>query len=211
MAMSRPDICLAVNQVAQFVQKPEASHWEAVKRIFAYLVKTPHHGLCYGKDGETQLNGYTDADFAGDLTTRKSTTGFVFMFHGGPVSWASRRQRSIALSTTDAEFFAVSEGAREAIWLKRLLQEIGMKVNKVPIRCDNKCAIQLVYNPENHQRTKHIDVKYFYVREQQEKGVLDISYIRTDEQLADIFTKPLPRPRFEKLRDLIGVAMPVEQ
>ena len=211
MAMSRLDICLAVNQVAQFVQKPEALHWEAVKRIFAYLVKTPHHGLCYGKDGETQLNGYTDADFAGDLTTRKSTTGFVFMFNGGPVSWASRRQRSIALSTTDAEFFAVSEGAREAIWLKRLLQEIGIKVNKVPIRCDNKCAIQLVYNPENHQRTKHIDVKYFYVREQQEKGVLDISYIHTDEQIADIFTKPLLRPRFEKLRDLIGVAMPVEQ
>lgn len=149
MAMTRPDICLAVNQVAQFVQKPEASHWEAVKRIFAYLVKTPNHGICFGKDGGPQLSGYTDADFAGDVTTRISTTGFVFMLHGGPVSWASRRQRSIALSTTDAEFFAVSEGAREATWLKRLLEEIGIGVSKVPIRFDSKCAIQLVYNPEN--------------------------------------------------------------
>ena len=209
MAMTRGDIALAVNQVAAFVSDPGTGHWEAVKQIFAYLAGTIHHGICFGGVNATNnsqpLQGFTDADFAADLVARKSTTGVLFLLYGGPVSWGSRRQRATALSTTDAEFFAASEGAREAIWLKALLSELGVDTGQVPLHCDSKCAISIIEDHENHQRVKHIDVKYFFVREQQQLGTIKMTSIPTDNQLADIFTKPLARKKFERLRELMGI------
>lgn len=202
MAMTRGDIALAVNQVAAFVSNPGPGHWEAVKQTFAYLAGTIRHGICFGSSNginkTNPLQGYTDADFAADLVARKSTTGVLFLFHGGPVSWGSRRQRATALSTTDAEFFAASEGAREAIWL-------NVDVGQVPIHCDSKCAISIIEDHENHQRVKHIDVKYFFVREKQQQGTIQMTSIPTENQLADIFTKPLARKKFEYFRELMGI------
>ena len=206
MLASRPDIAFAVNQVAQFCERPEASHWAAVKRIFAYLKGTSNYGLCFGETKLKKLIGFTDSDYAGDLTTRRSTSGFVFLLNGGPVAWSSRRQTCVALSTTEAEYMAACEAAKEAVWMRRFLNEIKEEpTGPISVYCDNQSAIKLVHNPEFHQRTKHVDVKFHFIRDQQEKGDIDVSYVETENQLADIFTKPLPEPRFVKLRREINV------
>jgi hypothetical protein len=160
--------------------------------------------LCFGRSSD-QLIGFCDADYAGDLQTRRSTSGFLFLYLGGPVSWASRRQPCVALSTTEAEFVAAAEATKEAVWFQQLLSELGIDGRSTTLYCDNQSAIALVNNPTFHQRTKHIDVRLFYIRELQEKKTINVVYINTEQQLADILTKPLAVPRFEKLRDALGV------
>lgn len=206
MVLSRPDVAFAVSQVAQHCQNPGPAHWRGVTRIFSYLHGTSDYELCFDGNAQENLIGYTDADYAGDLDTRKSTSGYIFIYQGGAVSWASRRQQCTSLSTTESEFVAACETAKEAVWIQRLLSEIRPYNNKpVPIRCDNQSSISLIRNPEHHQKTKHIEVKYFFVRDQQNIGNIDVTYIGTADQLADILTKPLPRPRLEDLRTRIGV------
>jgi hypothetical protein len=119
MVMTRPDIAYAVGQVAHYAQKPGKQHWRAVKRILAYLIKTKNYGLCFGRSSD-QLIGFCDADYAGDLQTRRSTSGFLFLYLGEPVSWASRRQPCVALSTTEAEFVAAAEATKEDVWFQQL-------------------------------------------------------------------------------------------
>ena len=206
---TRPEIAFAVNQAAKFCQHPEPAHWNAVKRILAYLAGTVNFGICFRKSKVDTITGYTDADYAGDVQSRRSTTGFVFILHGGPVSWASKRQTCTSLSTTESEYVAACETSKEAVWLQQLVSEISNKKKEVPIPlfCDNQSAIRLVRNPEFHQRTKHIDVKYHFIRDQQEGGKIDLQYIPSDDQLADVFTKPLAAPRFKILRDKIGVKL----
>jgi len=204
MVMTRPDIAFAVGQVAQFAQNPGQQHWRAVKRILAYLRKTYDFGLHFGGDLRP-LIGFCDSDYAGDLQTRRSTSGFVFLYLGGPVSWASRRQACVALSTTEAEFVAAAEATKEAVWLQQLLSELGINHRSTLLHCDNQSAIALVKNPAFHQRTKHIDVRLFFIRDAQESGKVDVTYVSTDQQLADIFTKALAVPRFEKLRSALSI------
>ena len=206
MVMSRPDIAFAVSQVAKFCQNPGPGHWSAVKRILAYLAGTRNFGLSFDGFNPGDIVGFTDADYAGDVTTRRSVSGFIFLLNGGPVSWTSKQQSCVSLSTTESEFVAACESSKEAVWLLRLIEEIEKKKRgPMSLFCDNQSAIKLVRNPEFHQRTKHIDVKYNFIREQQERGRIDVKYIATEEQMADIFTKSLPGPRFVMLRDMIGV------
>lgn len=206
MVLSRPDIAFAVGEVSKFCKNPGPAHWNAVKRIYAYLSATRHHGICFDGRVETGLRGYSDADFAGDPDKKKSTTGYIFTFNGSPVSWASRRQKVTALSSTESELIATCETTKEAIWLKRLVSELGL-TNPCPvtIHCDNQSTIKILNNPEQHQKTKHIDVKFYYAREKLEKGEINITYLRTEDQLADMFTKPLPRPRLEDMRKRIRI------
>lgn len=204
MVMTRPDIAYAVGQVAQFAQNPGKQHWRAVKRILAYLKKTPNVGLRFNQTNSS-LSGFCDADYAGDLQTRRSTSGFAFLYHGGPISWTSRRQQCVALSTTEAEFVAAAEATKEAVWLQQLLSEIYTTKLPTPLSCDNQSAIALVKNPAFHQRTKHIDVRLFYIREAQESGKVNIIYTNTEQQLADIFTKALAVPKFEGFREALGI------
>ena len=155
---SRPDIAFAVGQVAQFAENPQQHHWAAVRRIFAYLKGTQEHGIRFGPISD-QLKGYTDSDSVypfgisiRDTTTRRSTTGFIFLLHGGPVAWTSRRQPFVSLSSTEAEFVAASEATKEAVWLKRLMEDVTPEWNKpIPLMCDNQSAIQLIRNPVFHQ------------------------------------------------------------
>jgi hypothetical protein len=165
--LSRPDIAFAVSQVAQYCQNPGPAHWKGVQRIFSYLHGTSDYGLCFNGNAKDDLTGYTDADYAGDLDTRKSKSGYVFIYKGGAVSWASRRQRCTSLSTTESEFVVACETAKEAIWIQRLLSEIkNSEVKTVQMLCDNQSSINLIRNPEHHKK-KHIEVKYFLIHDQQ--------------------------------------------
>jgi hypothetical protein len=205
MLSTRPDIAFAVNQISQFCENPQQAHWNAVRRIFSYLQGTRNYGLRYGPS-ITIPTGYSDSDYAGDSDTRKSTSGFIFTLNGGTVAWSSRRQQCVSTSTTEAEYVAASEAAKESVWLRRLLMEIVPEWKQpLLLMCDNISSIELTRSPKFHQRTKHIDVRFHFVREQQEAKEIDVKYIRTADQLADPFTKPLPNPRFSVLREAIGV------
>jgi len=203
---TRPDIAFAVGQVSQFCQDPGRAHWNGVKRILAYLIGTINHGLCFSGSAVNSLMGYSDADFAGDTDTRRSVTGYVFMMNGGAVAWCSRRQRGTSVSTTESEYVALFEASKEAVWMRSVLRHIGFNQEiPTPLLCDNQSAIKLIFNPEFHKRTKHIDVKYHFIREKQQDGTINVEYVDTTLQLADIFTKPLDAVRFRKLRHEIGV------
>ena len=204
--VSRPDISFSVGQVARFVESHNSSHIKAVRHIISYIHGTPSHGIRYTGSPEKTPTGYSDADYAGCNNTRKSTTGSVFLFHGGPIAWCSRRQSCVATSTTEAEYVAASETAKEAVWIRRILPDFQQSENRpIVIRCDNQGAIQLTRHPDQRQKTKHIDVRYHFIRLQQEIGEIDIQYVSTTDQLADILTKPLPGPRFGLIRNALGI------
>ncbi len=156
MTTTRPDIAFAVGQASQFCQNPGDGHWNGVKRIFAYLAGSAHLGLCFDGQQKNNLIGFTDSDFAGNMDNRRSTSGFVFLYNGASVSWSSKLQQCVSLSTTEAEFVAASETSKEAIWLQQFLREVkGDEIGPILILCDNQGAIRLIKNPEFHQRTKH--------------------------------------------------------
>lgn len=203
--VSRPDIAFAVGQASRHCENPNRQHWAAVRRILAYLQGTQDYGICFGQTKD-DLCGFSDSDYAGDPSTRKSTTGYLFLLNGGPVAWSSKRQPCVALSSTEAELIAACEATKEAICLRRLLSDLEPDLGgPVPIMCDNQSTIQLVKNPVHHQRTKHIDVRYKFITGHQEEGEIDIKYITTQEQLADPLNKPISNPRFSSLRFLSGV------
>jgi len=151
------------------------------------------------------LTTYCDADYAGDVSTRRSTSGVVCQHMGGPISWLCQRQKSVALSTTEAEFVAASEAAKEIIWLSRLFGEITHLINTPVLKVDNMSAVKLVKSPVFHKRSKHIEVRHYFVREKFNEGKLDVKHIAGQEQVADILTKPLQKTRFELLRDMLGI------
>jgi hypothetical protein len=210
MVLTRPDIAFAVSRVAKYTNSPRNSHWTAVKRIFRYLAGTIHEGISYsGSRSDLILRGYCDADYAGDYDDRKSRTGYLFILAQGAIAWCSKRQGCTADSTTEAKFVAMAESVKEAIWLRRLLHSLGFpSSDPTPIYSDNQGAIQLVKNPKFHKRTKHIETKYFLIREKYERAQIDVSYVSTKHQLADILTKALPRETFQHLRALHGIAAP---
>lgn len=197
--LTRPNIAYAVGQGSRYSQNPGKEHWKALKRILAYLRKTINFGLLFGGNS-SEICGYCDSDYDGDLESRRSTSGAVFILNIGPISWFSRRQTCVALSTTEAEFISAAEGTKERIWLKRLHFELGASDLATPLRCNNQGVIALIKDPVFHQRTKHMDVHFFFVCDAQQEGKIDVSYIETDSQLADIFTKALAVSRFEEMR-----------
>lgn len=204
--VSRPDIEYAINRASQFLTNYSQMHWQTVKRILRYLKGTIDYGIIYGNDmNDCTLYGYTDADYAGCIDTRKSTSGFVFMLNGGAITWLSQKQRVVAFSTTETEYIALALGTKDAIWLQQIISELGLKCDTVPMYVDNQSAIKLTYNLEYHKKTKHIDICFHFVREIQKRGNIDVRYIDTKHQLADIFTKALAKQQFCYLRDKIGV------
>ncbi|XP_044585033.1 secreted RxLR effector protein 161-like [Cotesia glomerata] len=204
--VTRLDIEYAVNTVSQFVDNYNNTHWSAVKKIFRYLVGTIDCGIIYGASGSDEsLVGYTDADYAGCPDTRRSRSGYVFMLNNAPLSWCSKKQNIVSLSTTEAEYIALGHGVKEAIWLKRMLKELGIQCGSVPMNVNNQSAIKLASNPEFHKRTKHIEVRYHFIREVVEKGTIVLAYVKTQEQLADIFTKPLPKHQLQYIRQKLRI------
>jgi hypothetical protein len=192
MTCTRPEIAFSVGQVAQFCSSPTRSHWEAVKRILGYLKGTQDHGVSYGIIDDCRLMAYSDSDFDGNTDDWRSISGAMLMLNGGPVAWASRKQKCTSLSTTEAEYVAASSTAKDITWFRQLLDDVGHRqAAPTTLRCDNQSAVRLVRNPEYHQLTKHIDIKYHHIRDLQEMGVIDVIHISTKDQLADLFTKGL--------------------
>ena len=205
MVATRADLAFAISTVSQHMARPGWSHWMAVKRIMRYLKGTSHLQLQLG-GGHISLKGYCDADWAGDANDRKSTTGYAFSLGEGMVSWSSKKQPTVALSTTEAEYMAASHCTREAIWLRQLLEDVGCKATKgTLILCDNQGAIALAKNPVHHARTKHIEVQHHFVREKVDKGMITLEYCRTEDMLADVMTKALARDRHERLIRAMGI------
>jgi transposase InsO family protein len=196
MIQTRPDLAFSVSALSRFSHNPGPAHWNAVQRVFRYLSKTRNLGITYkGQPGQlVNIHGYSDADYAGDISTRKSTTGFVFFMADGPISWKSARQAAVTLSTTEAEYYGYTSASKEAKWLRNLLQELGYTgedLQPMVIHGDNQSAMKWSENPEQHQRSKHVDIQYHYVRGEVAKGSVALQYTPTAEMAADGLTKPL--------------------
>jgi hypothetical protein len=184
-----------------------------VKHLLRYVAGTLDYGCAYTRGKENlELTGYSDSDHAGDINDRKSTTGVIFFLGRSPVSWQSQKQRVVAISSCEAEYMAATTAACQGIWLARLLGEmLNEKPVKPKLLVDNKSAISLSKNPVFHERSKHIDIRYHFIRECVELGSIDIDYIRTSDQLADVLTKALGRLVFQELRRRIGMTEIIRQ
>ncbi|GJR01519.1 retrovirus-related pol polyprotein from transposon TNT 1-94 [Tanacetum coccineum] len=201
----RPDLVYAVCMCARYQARPTEKHLHAVKRIFRYLRGTVNRGLWYPKDSAIALTAFADADHAGCQDTRRSTSGSMQMLGDRLVSWSSKRQKSAAISSTEAEYIALSGCCAQVLWMRSQLTDYGLGFNKIPMYCDNKSAIALCCNNVQHSRSKHIDIRYHFIKEQVENGVVELYFVRTEYQLADIFTKALCRERIEFLINKLGM------
>ena len=203
---TRPDIAYAVCSVARFCSQPTKRHWTAVKRILRYLRGTSNLGLIYREDNPRAITGYSDADWAGDVGDRKSTSGYVFLMGRAAISWKSNKQTCVALSTAEAEYVALSAAAQEAMWLQQLTSDLlNESIREMTILEDNQSTICLAKNQNVHGRTKHIDIKYHFIRDMVAAGRIKLTYCSSENMIADILTKGLPVKQFEKLRGLAGV------
>lgn len=206
---SRPEITFGVGLVSRFMHDPRQSHLVAVKRIIRYLKGTPDFGVLFPHQQEhtkLQLVAYSDSDWCGDQIERRSTMGYVFSLSGTPVSWCSKKQTVVALSTCEAEYIAACSAACQAQWLLTLLNELGLNLGEaVTLMVDNKSAIDLAKNPVAHGRSKHIEAKFHYLRDQVSKERIKLKHCVTDLQIADIMTKPLRGDRFRTLRLMLNV------
>ena len=184
--------------------QPTAAHWQAGKGVLRYLAGTANYGITFGGT-RSGLEAYTDADYAGDIDTRRSTTGYVFILNGGAISWSSRLQQTVASSTTESEYMAAASATKEALWLRKLLSEMQLNITVIDIKADNQSAIKLLRNPVFSMRSKHIDVIYHFARERVIRGEIRFHYIRTDSMVADALTKQVPASKFQFCRSAMGV------
>ena len=201
---TRPDIAFSVIKLARFASNPSLYHISLAKRVLRYLKGTRNYGIIYynniyNNNSNSFISGYCDSDYAGDINTTKSTLGFIFILAGGPISWKSKLQSVIAQSTTEAEFIAINTAAKEAVFIKQLMTELGFyNQAKFPLYTGNNGALALAKNPVFHERTKHIAVKYYYIRQLIEKGIINLVYISTKDQKSDGLTKPLDKTKFKE-------------
>jgi hypothetical protein len=205
---TRPDIAYAVTTLSQYSSNPGPEHWSACKRVFRYLSGTRSYGLVYGntRDDGVISTGYSDADYAANPDDRKSISGYAFMLGGAAYAWSSKKQTTVATSSTEAEYTALAHATRFAIWSRYLLDEMGcLQNNPTVIHEDNQAALALARDPQFHARSKHFDVQNHFVREKIENGIIEPVYCTTEDQLADIFTKPLARPKHDKFTRALGL------
>lgn len=198
---NQPKIAYAVNYASQFLERSGKQYWEMVKQIFKYIKGTIGLGICYDAAWKTGvLEAYSDADYASDIATRKSISGIVIKYSKGAIVWASRRQDCISLSTTESEYIASSEAAKDIVWLKRLFNEISPLKTEPVLFVANASAIKLAKNHVFHRQSKHIEIRFHFVRECYQKKLLNIEHVPSSEQVVDILTKPIPRVQYERLR-----------
>ena len=208
---TRPDLAFAVNRLAAYTANPSLQHVMALKRILRYLAGTKNLGITYSKastdpNNSNYFSGFADAAYA-NHDDHKSTSGYVFSAAGGAITWKSKKQTTIALSSTEAEYVALSEAGREACWLRNLFEELGYpQENPILIKGDNDSSISMAKNQQFHSRSKHIAIRWHWVRELIEQGLITIESCRDPQQTADILTKALPRPKHRQHTSEMGLA-----
>jgi hypothetical protein len=204
--MTCPDIAFAVSTLSQYLDAPRTTHFHAVTRVFHYLSGTKDLKLVLG-GSDTTIVGYSDSDWASQIH-RHSISGFAFFVGKGVVSWSSKKQPIITLSSTEAEYVALTHSSKDIIWIQKLLKEFSsIFPSSLPttLNCDNQGAIRLSKDSTFHGHTKHIDVHFHFIRQTVSQGHISLCYCPTEDMIADTFTKPLARFKFEKFRDLLGV------
>ena len=205
LTVTRPDISFAVSVVSQFLNSPCQEHWDAVIRILKYIKGAPGKGLIYENRGHTQIVGYSDADWAGSPIDRRSTSGYCVLVGGNLISWKSKKQSVVARSSAEAEYRAMALVICELIWLKQLLKELQFEeATQMTLICDNQAALHIASNPVFHERTKHIEIDCHFVREKIESGDITTSFVNSNDQLADVFTKSLRGPRISYICNKLG-------
>ena len=205
MTETRP---YAVSFLSRFIPEPKKLHWRYLKRLLRYIKTTIEYSLIFTKNSKDEMQkliGFTDSDFAGSIEDRKSTSGYAFKYDNCLISWHSSRQKTVSLSSTEAEYIALTSAVKELIWLSQLLSELNRCVLQLVIFCDNKSAICLAKNPEFHVRSKHIDIRHHFIREAINNHKILIDHLSTEEMPADIFTKALPRVKHKKWLELLGM------
>ena len=203
---TRPDISFAASYLGQFNNCFGVDHWKAAKRVLRYLKGTVDVGLVFS-EGSTPATGYVDADWGNDSDDRRSFTGYIFKHNGGPIAWESRKQRTVALSTTEAEYMALSEGVKEALFLKRYLSELGFGAsNEMRVYCDNQSSIKLSENDVFHGRSKHIDIRHHFVRDVVQRKEISLAHVSSENQVADFLTKALPKNKHRICSELAGLS-----
>jgi hypothetical protein len=205
---TRPDIAFVVGYVSHFLEEPLEDHLVAVKKILRYVTGSCNRGLWFGrkKGKQALLTGFSDADFAGDVDARKSTTGVIFFLSNDPITWQSIKQKVVAQSSYESEYIRAANAMCQALWLARVLAEVqGSALSTPLLRVDNKSIIALIKNLVLHVQSKHIEVKYHLVRESIENDRIKVEFIRSEEQLGNILTKPLGRVKFLELRTKIDI------
>ncbi|CAN1132784.1 Retrovirus-related Pol polyprotein from transposon RE1 [Linum perenne] len=205
LAASRPDIQYSVCLCARFQSSPKESHLSVVKRIFRYLKGTTSMGLWYPRNDSFDLLAYSDSDYAGSIVDRKTTTGACQFLGDKLISWASKKQSSVALSIAEAEYIAAGQCCTQILWIKSQLSDYLIHLSTMPVLCDNTSAISISKNPVQHSRTKHIEVRFHFIRELVQDQVVSLSFISINDQLADLFTKPLMEDRFCEIRTNLGM------
>eukprot|EP00253_Pinus_taeda_P030125 PITA_30125 len=201
LTATRPDIMHVVSLISRFMERPKEAHWQAAKRILRYVKGTKRFGILYITLECSDLIGYTDSNWAGSVDDRKSTSGYVFQMGSRAISWASKKQPIVALSTVEVEYVAATTVACQVVWMRRMLRSLCQEqAQATVIFCDNSSAIALYKNSMFHKRMKHIDTKFHYIRELVNNGEIVLQQCRTQEQVADILTKPLGQKNFEFLR-----------
>jgi hypothetical protein len=192
----RPDISYSVGVLSRHLSNPSMIHWITAKGVLRYLSSTADYGITYSKKTPGFL-GYCDSDYAGDTISRHSTTGYVFVLNGGAITWASKKQSTVAASTTEAEYIAAGAAVKEGLWLRKLTQDLHIDIGQVQIMGDNQSALKLLRNPVSSVRTKHIDIVHHFARERVLRNEVGFTYISTDQQVADVLTKALPAAKHQ--------------
>ena len=188
------------------MSSPKHIHWIAVKHILRYLKGTQDYGLRYTSGGGVLLHGFSDSDWAGSVQDRKSTSGLCFSMGSAMVSWSSRKQGSVALSTAEVEYVSTSDTSREAVSLQKLVSDLfAMNLEPIVIHCDNQSCIKISENLVFHDRSKHMEMRYHYLRDMVQRRAISLQYIPTVKQTVDVLTKPLSKRKFEYFRDKLGV------
>ncbi|XP_064475714.1 uncharacterized protein LOC135389610 [Ornithodoros turicata] len=203
---TRPDIAFTIGILRRRVSKPRTRDWNAVKRVFRYLKHTRDFKLKLSADTEMKLVCFVDTDWAGNLSDRKSTSGYFIQLGGSPIAWSTKKRLTVALSSTEVEYVSAVYASQEVVWLQELLHGFGhSECEPTCIYEDNQSCIKLALGEGLSARTKHIDVRHHYLRDVIHRGLVDMQYCQSAEMIADVLTKPLPRQRLETFRGCLGL------
>jgi hypothetical protein len=212
MVATRPDIAFAVGYLSRFVSKPTTRVWTLAKEVLRYLQGSSHFGLCFRKTSlPFKLTAFVDADWGRDRATGKSVTGLIVFLGKNLIAWASRQQKCVALSSTEAEYIALSEVVKEVLWTSRIVRYLGLISDKVIVYEDNQGAIKLATNTITHKRSKHVNIRYHFVRQHVSEGDIVLQWIQTKNMLADALTKPLAEAEFKRKRKVIMNHCPTDE